>query len=111
MVPEGDRNCRPKGPQMAEICFQKAPGQDLGQKGRFPVIPDKKFTRRGAAKWPNASKKLPARIRLERDVSQWSQKDILLAGPKALERWQFASKRLRESKEALCQATCAPGQG
>ena len=23
---------------MAEICFQKAPGQDLAQNGRFPMI-------------------------------------------------------------------------
>ena len=31
---------------MAEICFQKAPGQDLAQKGRFPRIPEEKFNSR-----------------------------------------------------------------
>ena len=29
-------NSRPRGRQMAEICFQKAPGQDLAKNGRFP---------------------------------------------------------------------------
>ena len=28
---------------MPEICFQKAPGQDLAQKGRFPLILEKEF--------------------------------------------------------------------
>ena len=28
-----DFTCRPKGSQIAEICLQKAPGQDLAQKG------------------------------------------------------------------------------
>ena len=28
---------------MAEICFQKAPGQDLAQNGRFPRIPEGAF--------------------------------------------------------------------
>ena len=36
-------HCRPKGPQMAEICFQQAPGQDLAQKGRFPRVPEGDF--------------------------------------------------------------------
>ena len=28
---------------MAEICFQRAPGQDLGQKGRFQMVPEGDF--------------------------------------------------------------------
>jgi hypothetical protein len=28
---------------MGKICFQKAPGQDLAQDGRFPVIPEGAF--------------------------------------------------------------------
>ena len=28
---------------MAEICFQKAPGQDLAQNDRFPMIPQGAF--------------------------------------------------------------------
>jgi len=31
---------------MAEICFQKAPGQDLAKNGRFPMIPEEKFNSR-----------------------------------------------------------------
>ena len=46
MIPEEKFNRRPRGRQMAEICFQKAPGQDLAQKGRFPMIPEEKFNSR-----------------------------------------------------------------
>ena len=28
---------------MAEMCFQKAPGQDLAQNGRFPMVPEENF--------------------------------------------------------------------
>ena len=28
---------------MAENCFQKAPGQDLAQKDRFPMVPEGDF--------------------------------------------------------------------
>ena len=31
---------------MPEICFQKAPGQDLAQNGRFPRIPEGEFNSR-----------------------------------------------------------------
>ena len=31
---------------MAEICFRKAPGQDLAQKDRFPMVPEEKFNSR-----------------------------------------------------------------
>ena len=75
-------NYRSKGPQMAENCFQKAPGQDLAQKGRFPMVPEGVFNCR--------PKGLPAK----KAVSQWSQKGILIAGPKAFKWQKIASKRL-----------------
>ena len=31
---------------MPQICFQKAPGQDLAQNGRFPRIPEGEFSSR-----------------------------------------------------------------
>ena len=31
---------------MAEMCFQKAPGQDLAKNGRFLMSPEKKFNSR-----------------------------------------------------------------
>ena len=31
---------------MAEICFRKVPGQDLGKNGRFPMIPEEKVNSR-----------------------------------------------------------------
>ena len=34
------------GRQMAEICFQKTPGQDLAKNGRFPMIPEEEFKSR-----------------------------------------------------------------
>ena len=43
MVPEGDYNCWPNGPQMTESCFQKASGQDLAQKRPFPNGPRRHF--------------------------------------------------------------------
>ena len=46
MSPEKKFNSRPRRRQMAEICFQKAPGQDLAKNGRFPMIPDEKFNSR-----------------------------------------------------------------
>ena len=46
MIPEEKFNSRPRGRQMAEICFQKAPGQDLAKNGRFPMIPEEKFNSR-----------------------------------------------------------------
>ena len=36
----------PSSHQMVEICFQKAPGQDLAKNGRFPMIPEEKFNSR-----------------------------------------------------------------
>ena len=68
---------------MAEMCFQKAPGQDLAKNGRFPMIPDEKFNSRPrAAKWQRvASKRLPARIWSktangtgDRPASNWNEK-------------------------------------
>ena len=49
---------------MAEICFQKAPGQDLAQNGRFPMVPEGDFNcRPKALKLQKfASKRLLARI-------------------------------------------------
>ena len=72
VVSEEKFNSRPRGRQMAEICCQKAPGQDL-----------------------DPSKRLPTRIWPKRAVSQWSQKGILIAGPKALKLPKFASKGSR----------------
>ena len=52
---------------MAEICFQKAPGQDLAQKSRFPMIPEGAFNCRPARlskhhrRLPEGSQKLPTR--------------------------------------------------
>ena len=34
-APEEKFNSRPRGRQMAEICFQKAPGQDLAKSGQW----------------------------------------------------------------------------
>jgi len=39
MVPEEKFNSRPKGLEMAEICFQKAPRPGFGPKGPFPNGP------------------------------------------------------------------------
>ena len=50
MIPEEKFNSRPRGRQMAEICFQKAPGQDLCKD--VSMIPEEKLIAgRGAAKW------------------------------------------------------------
>ena len=46
MSPEKKFNSRPRRRQMAEICFQKAPGQDLAKNGCFPMIPEEKFNSR-----------------------------------------------------------------
>ena len=43
MVPEGDFNCRPTGPQIAEICIQKAPRPRFAQKSRFPMVQEGDF--------------------------------------------------------------------
>ena len=37
---------RKRGRQMADIYFQKAPGQELAKNGRFPMIPEEKFNSR-----------------------------------------------------------------
>ena len=108
MVPEGDFNCRPTGPQMAEICFQKAPPAKICPKRAVSQWAQKGILIAGprARQLPKfASKRLPARIwpktavsqwsqkGIQRAVSQWSQKGILIAGPRA-RKWQnFASKR------------------
>ena len=35
MIPDEKFNSRPRGRQMAESCFQKAPGQDLAKNGQW----------------------------------------------------------------------------
>ena len=77
-----------KGLQMAEICLQKAPGQDLGSQEaprRLPEAP------RRLPKAPKGSqkalKRLPARIWPKTAVSQGSQKGSLIAGRRA-SKWQ-----------------------
>ena len=58
---------------MAEICFQNAPGRDLAQKGRFPMVPEEKFNSR--------SNGLEMAESCFQAVSLWSQKRNSIAGP------------------------------
>ena len=97
MIPEGDFNSQPRGRQRPEICFQKAPGKDLAQKGHFPRVPEGNFNCRPRGRQMPRNL-LPKGSRPgfgpKRAVSQWSQKGILIAGPKAFKRQKFAPKRL-----------------
>ena len=43
MIPEDTFNSRPRGRQMAEKCFQKAPRLGFGQKRPFPNDPRKEI--------------------------------------------------------------------
>jgi hypothetical protein len=99
-IPEGDFNSQPRGRQRPELCFQKAPGKDLAQKGRFRRVPEGNFTCRPRGRQMPRNL-LPKGSRPgfgpKRAVSQWSQKGILIAGPKAFKRQKFASKRLHAS--------------
>ena len=63
---------------MAEICFQRAPGQDLAQKGRFPRVPEGDFNCR------------PKGLQM----AEICFLGIFIAGPKALKLPKFASNRL-----------------
>ena len=96
MIPEGAFNCRPKGPQMAEICFQKAPGQDLAQNGRFPMIPEGAFNCRpkGLQMAEICFQKVPGQDLNQNGRFPMIPEEVLIAGPKALKWQKFASKRL-----------------
>ena len=62
-IPEGEFNSRPKGFQMAEICLQKAPGQDLGSQ-RLPEGSQKAPRRlpKGSQRLPGGSQEAPRRL-------------------------------------------------
>ena len=80
--------CFCKGPQRAEICFQKAPGQDLAQKSRFPMIPEGAFNCRPASRqspkiwlpkgsWPGFGPKRPFPKDPRREIqspAEWASK-------------------------------------
>ena len=72
----------PRSRQMAEICFQKAPDQDLAQNDRFPMVPEGSFNcRPRAAKCQkSASKGLLARIWPEKAAWAHFHTSVLIAG-------------------------------
>ena len=61
MVPDHKFDFRPKGLETAESCFQTAAGQDLAQKGRFPMLPEEKFNSQpwGFRRLPDGCLKAP----------------------------------------------------
>ena len=95
MIPEGTFNCRPKGPQMAEVCFQKA-GQDLAQNGRFPMIPEEKVNSR--PKGPQMAEicfqKAPGQDLTQNGRFPMITEGILIAGRGAAKGQKFASIKL-----------------
>ena len=81
---------------MAEMCFQKTPGQDLAKNDRFLMSPEKKFNSRPRRRQMAeiCFQKAPGQDLAKNAVSQWSQTRNSIAG-RGAGKWQkVASKRL-----------------
>ena len=76
MIPDEKFNSRPRGRQMAESCFQKAPGQDLAKNGQWHWRPSC-----FKLKWEGAGSKLGSKL------SSWRPSRFKL-------KWEVAGSKL-----------------